>query len=88
MTRTIRKYKLKIDATLTLPPGKPVLVVIQDDSHAPTIWIEHTDQDLDSPGASVIYRLAGTGLPFEGTATHVGACICGPLVWHVYREQP
>lgn len=80
--RTIHKFMLAPDHTHRLPRGTPVLVGHQG-SGTPTVWIDHnTDtQERDE------YVFFGTGQTITGAWVHVGSCICGPFVWHVYRRQ-
>lgn len=92
--RTIYKYPFEeqlirqgIDY-VDIPSGKVVFVAQQDNSRLPTVWVEHSLPV--SPLASDRYRIAGTGHTIGGEFTgweHVGSCICGALVWHVYRKE-
>ena len=81
MTRKIFKYEMSGDL-IQAPSGNVRLVAQQFTNQLlPTIWIEHDEND-----PIAIYVVHGTGhsIPDDGRE-HVGSCLCGQFVWHVYR---
>lgn len=81
---TIRQGIDYIDA----PSGKVVLVAQQGAGRLPTLWVEHASPVLTMH--SDRYRIAGTGHPIGAEFAdwdHVGSCVCGSLVWYVYRKE-
>ena len=82
MTRIVYKYDF-FNSELTAPHGLVRLVADQAGDGMPTIWIEH---DLSAP-ATAEYFIRPTGAEFTVPHHHVGSCICGSFVWHVYRKN-
>lgn len=78
--KRIFKYETNRNPIIA-PIGKVVLVAQQrPDQLLPTIWIEHYEH---APVSS--YEVYGTGHVIPEHLEHVGSCICGDFVWHVYR---
>lgn len=88
--RTVWKYTLEADKTLTLQIGGDPKVVLVDvdphnpDGYLPSVWVEH------DPGAStydtIQIRFFGTGMRLPNGWRHVGSKVMTGygLVWHVY----
>lgn len=87
MNKVIYKYPMEVldgRGEARLPAGK-VLLVAGQGGPIPTLWIEHDSAD---PGNGVFetYLVVGTGHDFDDTGfEHVGSCVCGPYVWHIYK---
>lgn len=88
MNRVVYKYELAGDA-IRIPKGKVLLVAQQDHIEVPTVWVEHPLDNkgvLDWDNTMTLIKIA-TGQQFQLWAhAHVGSCICGPYVWHIYGE--
>lgn len=80
MSKVIHKFPFASTDPIKAPNGRVVLVDWQQNKTLPTIWIEY------EPGVTpdTTYTFIGTGHPVPA-GEHVGSCICGPFVWHVYR---
>lgn len=81
MTKRILKYPLA-DQRTSLPMGPVQLVAQQDGSSLPLLWIE-----VDVYFETTDYLVFGTGHEIPRGLVHVGSCICGEFVWHVYRDE-
>lgn len=94
--RVIYKYALTLDG-LTLELTAPrVVLVAQDPNHeivghgaAPSVWIEHQPESDASPRLTRIdLQFVPTGIDVPPVPwQHVGSCVCGPFVWHVYMRR-
>lgn len=85
-----RVLKWELTLITQVPPGKVLLVGHQDPNISmPTLWIEHSDDQLDPMNyPRDTYQVIGTGHEIdERVNEHVGSCICGAYVWHVYRVK-
>lgn len=84
MKKVIYKYTLN-QTQQEVPPGRPVLVAQQHPNQQhPTLWVEH---DLDRMRIKKKVMVIGTGHEFMAAGPgleHIGSCVCGPFVWHVY----
>lgn len=87
MKSVIYKYPIT-DMVQSIPVGDVVLVAQQGDSTLPTLWVRHS-QDTILAGDYAnkdTYTIVGTGNSFDNDGfAHVGSCVCGDFVWHVYR---
>jgi hypothetical protein len=90
--RTIWKYQLLPDETLTISGGARLLVrhVGADPSanpELPSVWVELDVNDPQVEQEDLMLVFVGTGQPIpEGI--HVGSCITvGGFVWHVFGTR-
>lgn len=87
--KTIYKYKLPIEAevTLSIPGGGGNVLHVADQDGDLTIWIE---VDTEQPNKDHKFRVVGTGQPTERVKDdfHVGSAVVGPFVWHVFSRLP
>lgn len=84
----IHKFQMT-DEVCRFPLGNVVLVAQQNSyQDFPAVWIERpVDGGSPNTMATQEYRIFGTGHPIDARGLeHVGSAICGPYVWHVYRE--
>lgn len=94
--RVIYKYALTLDGLMLELTAPRVVHVGQDPAHegwpsgsSPSVWIEHQPEiDVDHPRHSRIeLQFVPTGIDVPETPwAHVGSCVCGPFVWHVYQR--
>jgi hypothetical protein len=90
MTRRVLKWRVPADDHWhPVGSGQVVLVDVQPRQVGPlgttTVW---TLETTDSGDPSVVAaRIFGTGQEVPDDVEHVGSCIDGPLVWHVFRSD-
>ena len=83
--RTVHKYVLALSYPSTwrfnVPSGAKVRLVEPQTLGSVCIWMEvNTGAGL----VSQAYEIVGTGHPISDGASHIGSCVSGPYVWHVY----
>jgi hypothetical protein len=79
--RVIYKYRME-SIEMCAPLGHVLLVAAQNNHHLPTLWIEHNfDRSGPKTQTYVVCETGGTPPP---DSSHVGSCVCGEFVWHVY----
>lgn len=99
MSRRVLKWQIPVDDQHhPIGPGPVVLVTVQGPGEwrsadglsgrgagAPvgvvTVWTDEWDTDGIPPRAARAY---GTGQPVPPGDVHLGSCLDGPLVWHVF----
>ncbi len=84
--KTIYKYGLQVEDTqsVLLPQSYELLHVGFQDGGL-FVWCS---VDTKSPMKLMKFRIVGTGHPFEDCRkwSHIGSCIEGGFVWHVFVE--
>ena len=91
MSKVIYRYRVTVGNidSVVAPSGTVVLVAADrgGKSDVVEVWIEHEAHDgaaMPGPG-SITLNVYGTGHPIpDEENVHVGSCISGPFVWHVY----
>lgn len=82
--QTIFKYPLGFSAAnhLDMPVGsRPVMVAMQNGQV--TMWAQ-VDPDFETT-TKRDFVVAGTGHPVPDDYVHVGSCMDGMFVWHVFE---
>ena len=85
MAKVIKQYLLS-EGTNKLPYGKVLLIGHKDKKSFPSIWIEHDIEDE----RTVVYKVIGNQKEDSDDFRyphHVGSCVCGFYVWHVYTDR-
>lgn len=91
MERRVLKWVVPVDdQDHPIGSGPVVLTAVQRLGNAETpagfvtVWTEETG----TPPAPLLRsaRVYGTGQPVPEHDEHIGSCIDGPLVWHVYAS--
>lgn len=85
-TRTIWKFELEMDRTITPPLCNPVPIFIEHDpSGSPCVWVEH--DPLGRQVTCLTILMVGTGHTFsESDGVYVGSLVQNPFVWHFYSK--
>jgi hypothetical protein len=84
MAKVIKTYFLS-EGVNELPYGKVLLIAHKDKKSFPYIWIEHDIEDE----RTVSYKVIGKKKEDSDDVNypyHVGSCVCGFYVWHVYAN--
>lgn len=85
----VHKYPLGIEdiQTVLMPKGAKIISV-QPQNGKPTIWAQ-VDSNL-SPTELRYFLIVATGQKFEHDVIkdiHIGTCVIGSYVWHIYETQ-
>ena len=89
----IYKYPFTGTNELVIPHYRSSVVLVSynpqknSDVGLPVLWVEHTapPKPTDSTRRFLFF---GTGDTFDETdLIHVGSAVCGPYVWHVYKDR-
>ncbi|MHA3682803.1 DUF7352 domain-containing protein [Leucobacter sp. HY1908] len=86
----IYRHSVPVDvADFEVPAGRVVHVAADREGKHDRVdvWVEHQAGVTHSEGG-IVLNVHGTGhpIPADGRA-HVGSCIVGWFVWHVYASQ-
>ncbi len=80
--RTVEHHELRRGMFEVEAPGLgSVLHVGTQDGECPVLWFA---VDTDREEHSVSFEIGGTGTP-KPIGLHVGSCICGSFVWHIFE---
>jgi hypothetical protein len=88
MSRRILKWQIPIDdRDHPVGPGPAVLVAVQGAAHSGvvTVWTDESDTEGIPVQSARVY---GTGQPVPPGDVHLGSCLDGSLVWHVFGSGP
>lgn len=83
MSKRVLKWSVTVDDQVhTIGGGRVVLVASQYGNLSVEVWTEEAGVDVEE---SRQVRVFGTGHNVPDDAEHIGSCIAGPFVWHVYE---
>lgn len=86
MSKVIYRYRVPVDDVDFETPTGQVVHVAADRDGDPSIvevWVEHPHEIPGAGGITLNVHGSGHLIP-DGESVHVGSCISGPFVWHVY----
>lgn len=85
--KTVHKYKIPDGTRFEIElPGEFKVVLFTEQHGIPHMWIQLDTVDLK---INQTFYVLGTGrpLPENRHVEHVGSCINGDYVWHLYVDQ-
>lgn len=92
--RVIHQFTFFGLSELSMVMVAPRVVLVAEDpdgqGRAPTVWIEHlVDAAVDHPRTTQVdFKFVPSGIDtFPADWHHVGSCVCGLYVWHVYQRS-
>lgn len=83
--KTVWKFPVGLEPSM-VPLGHRVVHVAMQGADL-CVWAEVED-DPQRPMVAVQWRVIGTGHPVPAVGEHVGSCLDGAFVWHVYEVRP
>lgn len=84
---SIWKFDLTMaDSQIVWMPTNARILTVQMQRGIPCVWAVVDEYEETEPR---VIRIFGTGNPYDANAAHyIGTVQNGPLVWHVFEEQP
>ena len=84
---TIHKYPLAYtgENEVQMPTGAEIIHAGPDPKGALCIWAK-VDADKPLEPRGIFVAGTGLGIPDDGLH-HLGSCVCGSFVWHIFSRQ-